>query len=388
MTDKRHFRTSHFDAAVRLKLIFKVYGLEHAEKFFNEIQENLKSFDVHLALLTCYANARSVDKAEAIMQKARDLGYASRPLWYNLMMNLHYHLGNSEKLDDLMNEMKSKGIDHDHFTLAVRLSAYAAASDPDGIDKTVRILESDPHVFLDWKTYVIAAEGYLRLGLVDKALVILQKLEGKLATTKKKDILFFFLLKLYGETGKKDELYRIWNLYKQNEKVINKVYISMMRSLMKFNDIEGLEKIFNEWELSGLSYDYQISNFLIDAYCRNGLLMKAEDIINSGLAKGGNPLVITWCHLAAGYLKENQVPDTMEALRKAISLSFAKSKPSKDSLTACLEFLDNVKYLEKVEEFTRFLRAENIPSGAIFDKLFCFIKDGTLQTFPQDEKEL
>lgn len=162
----------------------------------------------------------------------------------------------------------------------------------------------------------------------------------------------------------------------------------MMRSLMKFNDIEGLEKIFNEWELSGLSYDYRISNFLIDAYCRNGLLMKAEDIINSGLAKGGNPLVITWCHLAAGYLKENQVPDTMEALRKAISLSFAKSKPSKDSLTACLEFLDNVKYLEKVEEFTRFLRAENIPSGAIFDKLFCFIKDGTLQTFPQDEKEL
>ncbi|KAL2475368.1 Pentatricopeptide repeat-containing protein [Abeliophyllum distichum] len=386
MTDKRHFRTSHFDAAVRLKLIFKVYGLEQAEKFFNEIPENLKTFEVYLALLTCYANARSVDKAEAIMQKAIDLGYASKPLWYNLMMNLHYQLGNWEKLDDLMNEMEAKGIDHDHFTLAVRLSAYAAASDPDGIDKTLRIFESDPHIFLDWKTYLIAAEGYLRLGLVDKALAILQKLEGQLAITKNKNILFFFLLKLYGETGRKDELYRIWILYKQSGKVINKVYISMMRSLMKFNDIEGVEKIFEEWGSSGLSYDFRISNFLIDAYCRNGLLTKAEALINSGLSKGGDPLVITWCHLAAGYLKENQVPKAVEALRKAIAISFAESKPSKDSLTACLDYLDSSKYLEKVEEFTRLLRIENISSGAIFDQLSYFIKDGTLQPLPQDKR--
>ncbi|KAI3456268.1 hypothetical protein Pfo_012931 [Paulownia fortunei] len=375
MTNKRHFPVAPFDVAVRLKLIFKIFGLEQVENYFDKIPENLKTYSVYLALLNCYAIAKSVDKAESIMQKVRDLGYASKPIWYNLMMNLYYQLGNREKLGDLLIEMEAKGISYDQFTLSVCLSACAMASDAVGMDKILRIMESDPLVVVHWRTCVIAAKGYLKMGLIDKVLVILNKLEKQLTTSKKNDILFVFLFTLYAEAGKKDELYRIWNLYKQNGKVVNKVYISMMRSLMKFDDIEGTEKIFEEWKSSGLFFDFRIPNFLIDAYCTDGHLEKAEALITKGISKGGDPLVTTWCHLAGGYLKKNQVPKAVEALKKAIS----------DSLTTCLEYLENGDCIEKAEELIKFIRMRGISREAASDDLCGLIKDGELQSCGQNQ---
>ncbi|KAK6124340.1 hypothetical protein DH2020_041910 [Rehmannia glutinosa] len=378
MTNKRGHPVAPFDVAVRLKLIFRIFGLDQLENYFNKIPENLRTYHVYLALLNCYTMAKSVDKAESIMQKARDLGYVSKAIWYNLMMNLHYQLGNKEKLSDLLIEMEAKGISYDQFTLSVCLRACAMASDEVGMDKIVRIMESDPLVNVHWQTCVIAADGYLKMGLIDKALVILKKLEGKLTTSNKSNILFVFLFKLYAEAGIKDELYRVWNLYKQNGNVVNRVYISMMRALMTFGDIEGTEKIFEEWESSGLSVDFRIPNFLIDAYCTDGRLEKAEELIAKGISKGGDPVAITWCHLAGGYLKKNRVPEAVEALKKAISRCPTKFK-TKDSLITCLEYLEKGDK-EKAEELIKFVRARGISREVASDDTCSLIKDVEFQS--------
>ncbi|KAL2467262.1 Pentatricopeptide repeat-containing protein [Abeliophyllum distichum] len=170
--------------------------------------------------------------------------------------------------------------------------------------------------------------------------------------------------------GKKDEIYRVWNEYKQNNKVLNKVYMSMIRALMKFDDIEGAENIFEEWESSGLSYDFRVPNFLIDAYCKNGLLEKAGALLQRGISQGGDPNITTWRHMAGGYIMKNQVSKAMEALRKAISTY--SSKPSKDTLTTCIKYLER---REDVKMFTGSLCAEGISSAAVVDELFSFIKD-------------
>ncbi|CAN4117459.1 unnamed protein product [Withania somnifera] len=355
MTDKRFFIPQPFDIGVRLDLIFRSKGIEEVEKYLDSIPQQFKGFHIYSALLNCYTTERSVEKAEAIMQKVRDMGFARAPLCYNFMMSMYYKTGNWEKMDNIMNEMEGKGIIFDQFTLMIRLSAYAAAGDSDGIDKIAMMLESGKRITLDWNAYTIIAEKYLNVGQAEKALAMLIKLEGILATVKNKHGAFILLLKLYAQAGKKEEVHRIWDLYKQNQQIYNKGYICMMNSLMKFDDIEGAEQIIEEWESRGLSYDFRIPNFLIGAYCRNGLLRKAEALVDRGLSKGGVPSVITWCHLSSGYIHEDQVSKAIEALNKAILICPPKFSPSKETLRTCVEYWENQGNVEKAEEFVRSL---------------------------------
>ncbi|KAJ9690449.1 hypothetical protein PVL29_012876 [Vitis rotundifolia] len=116
--------------------------------------------------------------------------------------------------------MEEMGIFCDKFTLAIRLSAYAAASNIVGIDNIVTRMESDPRIILDWNSYAVAANGYLKVGLVDKTLVMMKKLE-ELIDAKGSNVAFVNLLKLYAETRQRDELDRVWMLYKKKEKIYN-----------------------------------------------------------------------------------------------------------------------------------------------------------------------
>ncbi|CAK9177517.1 unnamed protein product [Ilex paraguariensis] len=281
MTDKRYIPLMTGDIADRLNLISRVHGLEQAEKYFENIPQILKGYEVYWALLNCFAHGKAVEKSETFMQKLRDMGYARTPWSYNIMMTLYYKMESWEKLDSLVHEMEEKGIYFDYYTYGIRLSAYAAASDIEGMDNIVTKMESDHRVTLDYYTYGVAADGYLKVGLLDKALTMLSKLEGQMISTKKRNVAFDCLLRLYARTGKKDELHRIWNLYKK-EKIFNNGYMAMMSSLLKFNAIEDAEKIFEEWESRGLTYDFRIPNYLIDVYCRNGLLGKAESLLEKG----------------------------------------------------------------------------------------------------------
>ncbi|WMV49140.1 hypothetical protein MTR67_042525 [Solanum verrucosum] len=106
-------------------------------------------------------------------------------------------------MDNMMNEMEGKGINVNQFTLIIRLSAYAAVGDSDGMDKIARMLESDKRITLDWNAYSIIAEKYLNVGQVEKALTMLNKLEGMLATSKNKQGVLGVLLNLYAQAGRR-----------------------------------------------------------------------------------------------------------------------------------------------------------------------------------------
>ena len=109
-------------------------------------------------------------------------------------------------------------------------------------------MESYHGLVLDWSFYSTAAQGYLKVGMKDKALEMLKKLEKLLPTARSKNLAFDALLRFYAQTWKRDELYRIWNLYKR-QKLYNKGYISMISSLLKIHDIEGAEKILRNGNL-------------------------------------------------------------------------------------------------------------------------------------------
>ncbi|KAG9140377.1 hypothetical protein Leryth_019607 [Lithospermum erythrorhizon] len=322
MSSKAFFPMTVSDAASRIHLIYKVQGLEQVESFFNNISQHIKRDPVYISLLNCYANERCVEKAEDLMQKIKELGdvrNVGSPVFYKVMMNLYYRVGNYVKLDDLMNEMKEEGFNIDKSALSIRMSAYAAASDAEGVNKIVMMLESDPNLELDAITFTVAAHACLKVGLVEKSLQMIKEVERLTKSRKKKYEGYDALLHFYSKAKKKDEFLRIWDLCKQ-ETIFNKAYISMMRGLMMFDDLESMENIFQEWESKGMPYDFRMADFLIEAFCRNGHLEKAEVLIEKGISRGGVPCATTWYYLAGGYITTNQLPRAVDALKKAISI--------------------------------------------------------------------
>ncbi|XP_057959542.1 pentatricopeptide repeat-containing protein At2g20710, mitochondrial-like [Malania oleifera] len=375
MSDKRYFPLSYRDIAVRLDLISKVHGIEQAENYFHNIPKQSKVLEVYSALLNCYAQEKCVEKAEAVMQKVREVGLSRTTLCYNVLLNLFYQTGNYEKLDFLVHEMEVNSIPYDKFTFTIRLSACAAMSNTEETDNIITRMESDTSILLDWSTYVAAASAYTRAGLVDKALKMLKKSEALILGAKRRSIAFNALLTQYAAIGEKDEVLRLWELYKKMHKIYNKGYKNMIISLLKLDDIEGAEKIFEEWDASQVCYDFQIADLLINAYSRKGLMVKAEDLVDRALVKGGKPSGRTWYFLARGYVRNNQLPKAVEAMKVAISMQLPGWKPGKESLAACLEYLKGNGDPEEAKEFLGLLERMGTISTDIHDRLSNYIED-------------
>lgn len=367
MTGKSFLDISSSDVAVQLDLISKVHGVERAEEYFNNIPETSKNFQVYGALLNCYAGAKLLEKAEAVMQKIRDLGYA-RTLSYNVIMNLYSNFREHDKLDSLMQEMEEKLIRCDKFTYGIRLNAYGVALDIDGMEKLLMKMEADPFITIDWNAYVVVAKGYIRAGNMEKALAMLRKSEQLIRVNTRK-LAYEILMSLYAGMGNKDEMFRIWNLYKKNEKFSNMTYLCAISSLAKLDDLDAAEKILEEWEAKRISFDFRVPNLLISSYCRKGLLGKAESIVHRLVESGNEPNASTWSRMALGYHKGNQMERAVESLNKSIQVGEPGWKPPRYTLIACLEYLKQKGDLDTIERIKTSLAKKGLDYTDVYESL-------------------
>ncbi|WCJ34110.1 Tetratricopeptide repeat (TPR)-like superfamily protein [Euphorbia peplus] len=347
MTDKRYYYPTSSDVAIRLGLISNAQGIKQAEKFFDSLSQKLNVVNVYGALLNCYATAKCVEKAEALMQKMNDLGFVMQTLNCNSMLTLYYKTGNFEKFDAFLKEMEANRVCPNNVTLALQLSACAAVMDTNGIDKIVRMMESDPEI-PEWTSYTAAATGYGKAGLLDKALKMLKKAE---ACSKGNYAAYNNLITHYAKIGRKDDVLRLWSVCKKG-RVYNKGYMRVLKSLVMLGDYEMAEEIFNEWESQDVLYDIQVSNIMIGAYSKQGRLDKAEVVLDRAISAGEKPDAWTWYNLVEGYLQNDQ-SQTVEMLKKAVGWSRkTRWKPDIARFKARLKYL---KDAEKTEEFVKSL---------------------------------
>ncbi|XP_076921582.1 pentatricopeptide repeat-containing protein At2g20710, mitochondrial-like [Bidens hawaiensis] len=350
---KKKGKLSPAGVAVHLDLVSRVQGVVQAENYFNTVPENVKSLQVYGALLNCYATTKSTEKAEALAEKMKQMGMMTT-LSYNSMINLYKKTGDYEKLDKTYQEMTETGVSCDKPTFYLRLSACATSSDLEQMEKILKHMEDNSSLGVDWNAYTIASGGYIKSGLNDKAFEVLQKSE-KYIKGNSKGAAWEILIGKYASIGKKDDVYRIWNLYKTSwSKVYNRGYSAIVNALVRLDDIDGAEKLLTEWENAKLSFDFRIPNMLIRAYCTKGDLVKAEAYVDRLVGMGKQPPASTWVLLASAYAKGEEMEKAVEMLKKCVAAEDMRGcRLDPDVFTACVEYLKgngDLKMMEEVEK--------------------------------------
>ncbi|KAJ4898209.1 Pentatricopeptide repeat (PPR) superfamily protein [Raphanus sativus] len=180
------------------------------------------------------------------------------------------------------------------------------------------------------------------------------------------------LLTLYGEAGEREDVYRIWDLYKMTEEQENDGFRALFGSLLKLDDLNGAEEIYyNEWDDSGLEFDVRIPTMLASGYRKNGQVKKADKLMiktirNEKMVRPIGPLLEEWGK--KGNLVE---PSYMRGLIKDLCDSKQYSKALEASTWLGFHLIDNVLgLLNKLRaEFFKSSIPENMKNYSVYSAL-------------------
>ncbi|XP_057948168.1 pentatricopeptide repeat-containing protein At4g21705, mitochondrial [Malania oleifera] len=343
--------------ARQLDLIGRVRGFQFAESYFNSLMEQDKTDKTYGALLSCYVRQRVTDESLSHLQKMKEKGFASSPLTYNDIMCLYTNIGQHEKVPDVLREMKESNVPPDNYSYRICINSYGARSDIEGMERLLKEMESQSHIIMDWNTYAIAANFYIKAGLTDKVFDALKQSEERL--DKKDGLGYNHLISLYAKMGKKADVLRLWDLEKSAcKKCINRDYITMLESLVRLDELEEAEELLKDWESSGNCYDFRVPNVVLIGYFRKHWFEKAEAMLEDLMDKGKATNPNSWGVVAAGYLDKGKMMKAVDCMKVAFSLYVDGKgwKPNPRVITDILSWLGDEGSVEEVEAFVFSLR--------------------------------
>lgn len=355
---KRGMNKTVSDQAIHIDLIAKARDVVAAETYFINLPETAKNHLTYGALLNCYCKELMTDKAEALLEKMKELKLSLSSMPYNSLMTLYAKSGLPEKVPGIIQEMKINNIMLDSYAYNVWMRALAATNDISGVERVVDEMKRDGRVSGDWTTYSNLASIYADAGLFDKTEKALEELEKK---NSKRDLSAYqFLITLYGRTGNLLEVYRVWrSLRLAFHKTANISYLNMIQVLVNLNDLPGAEKCFREWESGHPTYDIRIANVLIRAYLKEGSLEKAETLKERARRSGAKANAKTWEIFLDYYLKKGEIKSAVDCVNNAISIGRgdgSKWIPSAAIVTEFMQHYEQEKDVDGAEGFADIMK--------------------------------
>lgn len=282
--ERKEIAFSGSDHAIRLDLIAKTKGLEAAENYFNSLDPSTKNKSTYGSLLNCYCMKPEEEKAKAHFNEMGDLNLVSNSLPFNNLMAMYLRLGQPEKVPVLVVAMKQRSISPCDITYSMWMQSCGSLNDLDGVEKVLEEWKADGEGRFSWDTFANLAAIYGKAGLYSKAEAALKSLEEKMNPHKRDS--YHFLISLYAGISNASEVYRVWDLLKKRHpKVNNSSCLTMLQALSKLNDIDGIEKIFAEWESTCWAYDMRMANAMISIYLKQNMYEEAEAVFNGAMKK-------------------------------------------------------------------------------------------------------
>ncbi|KAF7803462.1 pentatricopeptide repeat-containing protein [Senna tora] len=367
---------SSTEHAVHIDLMGKVNGYPSAESYFNSLKEQDKNNKTYGALLNCYARQLQTDKALSHLQKMKDLGFASSPLSYNDIMCLYTNIGQHEKVIDVLNEMQKNKVLPDNFSYRICINSYGVRSDIDGMERILNEMENQSHIVMDWNTYAVVANFYIKARLTSKAIDALKKSEERL--DKKDGLGYNNLISLYARLGEKTEVIRLWEREKSDcKRCLNRDFTTMLESLARLGELEEAEKVLKEWESSGNCYDPQIPDIVITGYTKKGLHEKAEAMLKSLQKRGKATVPKSWIVVAGGYLDKGEMENALQCLQAALRVQNKGWKPNPNVVSGIISWLGDKGNAEDLEALVGTLRNVVPVNKQMYRALLkAYIRDG------------
>ncbi|KAL6569271.1 hypothetical protein OROMI_013785 [Orobanche minor] len=334
------FRITTSDTAIQLDLIAKVHGISSAEQYFLKFPDTLKDKRIYGSLLNSYVQSKMTEKAESLMDDMRSKNYANHPLPFNVMMTLYMKLKDDEKVESLITEMMEKEIALDTYTYNIWLTSYGSKGFLEKMEHVFQQMELDNTVNPSWATFSTMATAYIKWGHLEKAEDCLRKIESQAMGLDRKP--YHYLISIYGTAGKKEEVYRIWNIYRASfVNIANFGYYTVISALVRVDDIDGAERIYDEWLSVKSTYDPRVGNLLLNFYVRKGLSEKAKTFFDQMLEIGVKPNSMTWEIVSEDHVRNMRISEALSCLRSALLVEGSKSwKPKPANVCLILEIVE------------------------------------------------
>ena len=306
------------DYAVHLDLISKIRGLNSAEKFFQDMPDQMRDHAACTSLLHTYVKNKLSDKAEALFERMAECGFLkSSCLPYNHMLSMYISNGQFEKVPEIIKELKSK-TSPDIVTYNLWMTAFASRNEVEAAEKVYLKVKKEANLSPDWVTYSVLTNLYAKTGNLDKAKLALKEMEK--LVSKRHRVAYASLISLHGNLGDKDGVDSTWKMIKSSFNKMNDAeYLSMISSLLKLGDFEQAKGLYDEWESVSGTRDARIPNLILAEYMNRAEETHLGDKFYERMVeKGINPSYSTFEILTWGYLKRKDMDKVLDCFGKAI----------------------------------------------------------------------
>lgn len=371
MENQNNFRITPGHHALMMELIVKVNGLNKAGEYFERIPGSGSKKAASLPLLHGYVKERDISKAESFMIKLSSSGLLVTPHPYNEMMKLYMALSQYEKVPLVIAEMKRNKLCRNVLSYNLWIGAFGEVFEVAKAEMVYKEMVSDENVGVGWSTLASLANVYIKAGFVDKALLVLKDAEMKLSTNGR--LGYFFLITLYSSLKNKEGVLRLWEASKAvGGRIPCADYMCVISCLVKAGDLVAAEQVFAEWETNCFKYDIRVSNVLLGAYVRNGLMGKAESFHLHTVERGGCPNYKTWEILMEGWVKSQKMDKAIDAMKKGFSVLKVERcdwRPSRSILMAIAEHFEKHGNFEDANHYIKAVHGLGVATLPLY-KLF------------------
>ncbi|XP_078438452.1 pentatricopeptide repeat 596 [Wolffia australiana] len=263
-------------------------------------KENVKpSVFTYKLLIDTKGSGKDIEGMEKIVETMKNDGLEV-DLTIQAMVAKHYLLsGQKEKATEILNAMEGENIEGNRAACQPLLSLYASLGRDDDVERIWKVCETSPR----FEECLAAIEAFGKLGCVDKAEAVFEKMHGKFEKLSSK--YYNALLKVYAEQnllvkGKElakrmadsgcgigpltwDALVRLYvragevekadsmlqkAVQQKNVKPLYSSYMAIMEVYAKRGDVHNAEKMFLRLRQSGYSGRMKQYQVLLQAYAK------------------------------------------------------------------------------------------------------------------------
>ncbi|KAI3933058.1 hypothetical protein MKW92_005215 [Papaver armeniacum] len=310
------------DYATRLDLIAKRRGMALADKYMkNSIPETCKGQTVYGTMLSNYVSVGDVKNAEQVFEKMRELGFPVSGFVCQQMILL-YKKFDKRKIKSVLLLMEENDVKPNRFTYLLLIDLKGETNDIAGMEELVEALKSDG-LELDNYIRAVLARHYIVAGFDEKAGKILKEMEGE--DLEENHDACKNLLPLYAALGKADEVERIWKVCEADGRADD--CLAAISAFGKVGRVEKAEEIFEKRIKSGRNISSKVYLALMNVYVDHKLLAKGEDLVKR-MASSGCPINrFVWDTLVKLYVDAGEVEKADAVLQKALQQWDKRKKP-------------------------------------------------------------